>query len=256
MKRLKFLEIPLAILYYTGIAFLIETLISRKDAFLILCYHKIGHIKDIPPGYSISKELFEDQIKFINKNCNIVQFSDIDRVRKSRKQNVIITFDDGWKNNYTNAFSLIKKYNIPVYIFLVSDFINSRYFLNWDQIFEMKKSGLIIFGNHTKNHLSLKTLGCDEIKSQILDANKELKKKLDNVEYFSYPNGHFDNRVVKIVKDAGFKYGFTIIEGINDRDSNPFLLKRISIYDLNIQTRFLLKYPNLTYKIRSWYQKK
>ena len=112
MKRLKFLEIPLAILYYTGIAFLIETLISRKDAFLILCYHKIGHIKDIPPGYSISKELFEDQIKFINKNCNIVQFSDIDRVRKSRKQNVIITFDDGWKNNYTNAFSLIKKYNI------------------------------------------------------------------------------------------------------------------------------------------------
>ncbi len=143
---------------------------------------------------------------------------------------VSITFDDGWKNNYTNAFSVIKKYNIPVYIFLVSDFINSKYFLSWDQIFEMKKSGLIFFGNHTKNHLSLTTLGDDEIKSQILDANKEFETKLGNVEYFSYPNGHFDNRVVKIIKDAGFKYGFTIIEGINDRDSNPFLLKKFLLF--------------------------
>lgn len=255
MRRLNFLIlIPLFILYYSGIAFLIETLISKKNAFLILCYHKIGHIENCDVEYSISSELFEEQIKFINKYYNVIKFSDIDRLRNSGKKNIIITFDDGFKDNYNNAFSVIKKYNIPIYIFLISDAINLKCFLNWDQILEMKRTGLVLFGNHTKDHPSIRSLTYDEIRSQILDANKDLQKNLDNIEIFSYPYGEFDSRAVEIVKNAGFKYGVTIIEGINDQYSNPFLLKRISILDLDIQTRFLLKYPNLTFAIRSLFQ--
>ena len=244
------------ILYYSGIAFLIERLISKRGFFLILGYHMISNnIKSDNARYCITTELFEEQIKFIKKNYNIIKLSEIDPAGKSEVKNIVITFDDGFEDNYKNAFSVIKKYNIPVYIFLISNYISQPYFLNWDQILEMKKSGLVFFGNHTRDHISLNTSSYESTKSHVLEANNELREKLENVEYFSYPYGDFNNMTIKILMEAGFKYGITCIEGVNTPETNPYLLKRIFINDLDIQTKFILKYPNLAFNIKSFIKK-
>lgn len=257
MKKLNPIQlIVIAILYYSGIAFIIEKLISKKGFYLVLGYHSISNnLKYGNARYCITTEIFEKQIKFIMKHYNIIKLSQIWHAGKTGGKNAVITFDDGFEDNYKIAFGVIKKMNIPAYIFLISNCIDQKYYLKWDQILEMRKSGLISFGNHTRDHLSLNTSSNDDIKDQILEANNELREKLENVEYFAYPQGGFDDRAVKILQEAGFKYGITCIEGVNDQQTDPYLLKRIFLNDLGIQTRFLLKFPNLTFNFKTFIQK-
>jgi peptidoglycan/xylan/chitin deacetylase (PgdA/CDA1 family) len=248
MKPLKPIELlTLAILYYSGVALFLEKLISKPAQFLIVNYHRISD----HPEYSINKELFKKQINFLSKNFEIIKLSDIVNINNSKKKKLLITLDDGTEDNYINAYGIIKDFNIPIHIFLISRLIDHEGYLNWNQIMEMKKSRLVIFGNHTKNHLSLKNLGYEEIKSQVFEANIELQEKLGEIRYFSYPYGEFDNKAIKILREAELKYGLTIEPGINDLDTDPYRLKRIAIDDLSVHTKFKLKYSNLYFKIRA-----
>ena len=99
--------------------------------------------------------------------------------------------------------------------------------LGWKKIKEMKKSG-IDFGAHTKTHKNLCMLGDDEALEELIGSKREIEKGLgEEVRYFSYPFGIFDERVKALVKKAGFKYARSTRKGFNHRDVDRFSLRSI-----------------------------
>lgn len=202
----------------------------------VLMYHKIG----TPPKNSKFKKLwvmrkkFDRQLDYLIKNeFTPVFFSDLQNYYGENKnfppKPVLITFDDGYKDNYKIAFPLLKEKNIKANIFLTYESIGKynhwhdpvqepwQPMLDWDEIFRMQKSGLIEFGAHTLNHKNLTRLDLDRARFEIEECKYRLEKKLGRIVCaFAYPYGAgaYDPAIRKIVFDAGFSMDFGIKQGI------------------------------------------
>jgi len=107
-----------------------------KESFLILTYHRIGNENDIgsrlQPGMYVSVKLFKEHIVFLKKEFNIVKLSTlfekrkIDKLILNGKPLCILTFDDGWNDFYSNAFPLLKEFEVPATVFLPTNFIGTH----------------------------------------------------------------------------------------------------------------------------------
>ena len=123
---------------------------TRKNFVLCLMYHSIDSEKN---KGGIFVDEFEEHIKWIKdkKTFKMEELKGLDYTLPPNS--ILITFDDGYKNNYTLAFPILKKYNMKATIFLNTKFIEKdETYLNWDEIREMYKSGLIDFQLHTHSH--------------------------------------------------------------------------------------------------------
>lgn len=112
----------------------------NKKKVLILAYHAVTkNDYKTAPWTHISADIFESQIKYINQRYDIISLKDAVKIiisGKNLSKNIaVITFDDGYKNNYTAALPILQKYNVPATIFLTAGYIGSSDFLPLDEIF-------------------------------------------------------------------------------------------------------------------------
>ncbi|MBU3958968.1 MAG: polysaccharide deacetylase family protein, partial [Candidatus Omnitrophica bacterium] len=148
-------------------------------------------------------------------------------------KSVAITFDDGYKNNYTYAFPILKKYNLPAMIFIITNEVGrpggDR--LSWDEISQMRDSGLITFGSHALGPEPLTNIKSEEqLRREIFDSRKVLREKLSQkVNIFSYPGGGFNAQIRQLVIDAGYKGAVTTSPGKKFPNDDIFALKRLRI---------------------------
>ena len=221
------------------------SLIIRPHKIVVLMYHSIS---DDGRFFSIIPEAFERQIKFlIKKNFNIISLDNFELGHK----NVAITFDDGYEDNYLNVFPLLKKCNIKATIFLVTDLVGEHGYLNWEQINEMKNSGLVEFGCHTLSHPNLTEISEEFLIKELAESKEIIEEKLDKkCLYFSYPKGCFNKDVVKKVKETGFKLAFKVKEGyVGQKELNNklLILPRLSIDSLTTWWQFLGKISGIQF---------
>ena len=119
-------------------------------------------------------------------------------------------------------------------------------FLNWEQILEMDKSGLVAFGSHTVNHPNLTSLSCDGVRFEVRESKRILEDCLGKgVLAFAYPYGgreFFDNRIISELQRAGYACAFTTIQGgTGNRKENSFRLKRVMLFDYQNRGALALK---------------
>jgi len=218
-----------------------------QEGAVILMYHSVA---DNNVFFTVKPEIFETQMKYLkNNNYNVIKLSDLIDILKYNnkipKKIVVLTFDDGYNDNYTNVFPILKKYNFPATIFLITGLIgkeinNSQNItlkaLNWDEIQEMHNSGLVDFQPHTTNHR-------ESNQQEIIDSKKEIEKKFGKkCEFFAYPRGLYNKEIIDILKNNGFKAARTVEGGKVNQGDNLFKLKSVSV---NSTTSFIQFRANL-----------
>jgi len=104
----------------------------------ILLYHKVDYNAAPFFGAAVRPDVFEKQIRFLKRYYKIVDLDDLNQLeqlyRTSPRDLIVITFDDGYRNNYKHAFPILKKYNVPATIFLATDYISNNRLLWHDKL--------------------------------------------------------------------------------------------------------------------------
>lgn len=227
------------LIYYSGVFSVycfLRKKIFRDYRNIVLTYHRIND-GSIDPDISVSTKNFEAQMKYLKKQFDVISLEELlsSSLKKSAAScdRIAITFDDGYKDNFTHAYPVLKKVKLPATIFLVSKFAGEKKeFLGLSEIDSMKRKG-IRFESHTATHKILSQLDHQAASSEVLGSKNELEKMLNqNVKFIAYPKGkanHFNAEVKKIVEDSGYKAAFTTENGKIGADSDPFALARIGV---------------------------
>lgn len=192
------------------------------NGFLVFMFHHIRpvseHKEDEDSSFSITPEIFEKQVKYlISKKYNFIGLEDLSS--NNIKKPVMLTFDDGYVDNYKFVFPILKKYNIKAVIFLIAGKIGiDPELMTWEQVFEMQKSGLVSFGSHGLTHANIRRMEEQSAIKELRESKHILETKLGhNISAFCYPfgAGGKDDRIRKLVFDAGYLFDFSTRRGLN-----------------------------------------
>ncbi|BCX82134.1 hypothetical protein MIT9_P1719 [Methylomarinovum caldicuralii] len=152
---------------------------------------------------------------------------------------VAITLDDGFEDNYQNAFPILQELDIPATIFLATGHLGGTNawmgdwpqhpMLTWEQIGEMHRHG-VVFGGHTVSHCHLNQVPETQAREEISACKKTIEDRLGtDCDLFAYPYGHFNDTTVDLVRQAGYRLACSTRPGFNHRNRDPFILHRIEV---------------------------
>jgi peptidoglycan/xylan/chitin deacetylase (PgdA/CDA1 family) len=144
------------------------------------------------------------------------------------KNYVVLTFDDGYRDFYTDVLPILQKYNAKATVYLVYNFLdNPNYLYTW-QVREIIDSNLVEIGSHTLNHTYLKGMTEEIIVNEINESKFELENAFNiKINSFAYPYGAYNELTAKQVELAGYTNAVTTDLGIISNTNNKFVLKRI-----------------------------
>ena len=144
---------------------------------------------------------------------------------------VLITFDDGYKDNYTNAYPIMKKYGFKGTIFVVTGFLGVYdNYMTWEQAKELSDNGFSI-ESHTYSHKSMTETSDEEISKELTKSRDTIKNKLGiDADFMAYPTGTYNLHIAELVQKAGYKGAFTIKYDNVSRESNVYALERVPIF--------------------------
>lgn len=180
----------------------------------ILMYHSIGPNgkESVEIGqdlYTVSERIFRIQLEHLS-NYN---------------PDVTITFDDGYSNNYTSAYPVLKEMNTPAYFFILVSKVGTAGYMSWEQIKELANNGMII-GSHGMTHRILTDLSDKELDYEMGESKKILEGNLRcKIHYFSVPRGFYNGMVVKKARQFRYKAIFTS----DQRDADGYRFGRIAV---------------------------
>jgi len=224
--------------------------IKKNSTIPILMYHSVSNSaeKKLHSYYKVSTspKRFEQQMQWLFDNDFLtVKIDKVYNEIESRypKKNIVLTFDDGFRDFYTNAWPIMKKCNQIATVFLPTSFINNerklfknKYCLNWREIKELRSNG-ISFGSHTVTHPKLIDMDNWElIRLELEESKQEIENELgESITQFCYPYAYplfehkFCNKFLALLKNLNYQFNFTTIVGYDI--SNPYVLQRIPVND-------------------------
>jgi peptidoglycan/xylan/chitin deacetylase (PgdA/CDA1 family) len=220
-----------------------------RKRIAVLMFHNI--CDDLPPSdLVVSTENFREQMKYLKDTCDVISMRELIDIYHNpsadvnyAKTKAVITIDDGYLNNYTNALPVLKDLDLPATVFVTTVFTNTdmtmpRYqhlpgcrMLNWQELAEMRKQNITLC-SHTHTHPHLPTLSYEQQKAEIQRGVDELYAHFPDPiikEVFAYTYGEFDDITRKILRELNFKIGLTCWHAFNDAREDPLLLKRLTV---------------------------
>ena len=204
----------------------------------ILLYHYVEHVKDkkdtIRQSLNIYPETLKSQIETLkNAGYIFVTPSDLAKVLNGTAENfpkktVILSFDDGYMDFYTDVFPILKQENVRAVAYIVPNFLNRPNFMFSFQLKEVAKSPLVEIGAHTMDHYALAGMEKNKARYEIAESRKVLQKELGlPINSFAYPYGSFDKQAIGLVREAGFIDAVSTIPDINNTNQTKFYLYRL-----------------------------
>jgi len=208
---------------------------------MIVMYHNI----DVNPGFNtIAVDNLMKQIEYLKSHFQIVSMDQYvnDLSLNLKKKNIAITVDDGYSSFNNYFYPLLKKYSLPVTLFIPTDFIGK--YNVWDkerkidlmQMADLKNIAtdtLVTIGSHGKSHIRLSHLSNSQVVDEITSSKMFLENELCiKINHFSFPYGQlndFNQFSIKAIKDAGYISACSTRYGIKNSKANLFSLFRVEI---------------------------
>lgn len=196
----------------------------------ILMYH---HIDDKPGWLYVDPSTFVSQMDYlVGKGYNTVTLPEVTSYLASGQipgKPVVITFDDGYRDVFNNAYPILRQRNLKATVFLITQLMEGDQYLTWEQARELAGNPLITIGDHSLSHRSLASLSEEQIKDEIVSSKNILESQLGiKVNVFSFPYGGYNQTVGKYLTEAGFVAAVTSQSGYSCAKL-PYGLRRIRI---------------------------
>src|SRR5882724_6197086 len=217
----------------------------------ILMYHSISK----PSGGKVhpyfetntSPETFELQMKYLHdmgystvSPGDVVSHLNSEPMAVNKK--VVITFDDGFQDFYTQAFPVLQKYGLNATVYLPTAFIDTgtklflgKSCLTWPEVRELHKMG-VVFGSHTVTHPTLKFMSETDLEHEVCASKETIEDELGvSIDSFAYPyafpehDAAFAHRLRDLLKSAGYNSGVSTVIGSNQTLEERFFLRRLPV---------------------------
>lgn len=232
----------------------LEKNLSNIHELPVLMYHRVV---DVVPAFTkknlhITQQNLENQLSFLKiRGFKSIGFEDLLH-RPIPAKPVIMTFDDGFEDNYHFLFPLLKKYQMKAVIYLLGNRRHRKNFwffseknhnlLKPSQIMEMHKSGLVEFGAHSMNHAKLTELNSKETRKEVGGSKKALETFLGKpVVSFSYPNGLLNEEIKNITAQEGYTFGIAVNSGPSRFGDDLMEIRRIRIFPRTSNFMYYMK---------------
>ena len=222
-------------IFLIAFVFTLSIFLNSVYRLPILMYHSIDYTSDKNNRLTISPEAFARQMGYLHdKGYNVIPLEKavwyIETKATPPSKTVAITIDDGYENNYTYAYPVLKKYHIPVTIFVIVGLVGKEGFMNWDEIKELSDSGIIDIESHSISHPWLTGLDDEKLKDELVKSKSILEHNLNKpIEFLCYPMGGYDERVKLAVKAAGYKAAFATKPTRVSPNYDIYEIKRVRI---------------------------
>lgn len=219
----------------------------------VLYYHSIAYEKGNP--IRMPKDQFEAEMKYIKDNgyTTITLDELYDYFQNSimvPDKSIVLAFDDGYEDNYTTSFPILKKYGFKATIFVITSTIDKDpSYLTSEQMKEMEAYGFKM-ESHTVTHRDLDSLSYDEQYKELSESKAALEKLLKRpINYAAYPSGKNNAATVKAAKAAGYTLAFTTAGRWSDKSDGMLTLDRVYISTFYSMQIFIDRLTNPNYKI-------
>lgn len=225
----KFIALAVILIIGAGVVLYVKS----QYVVPIIMYHKIDENSGVS-RLSVSPESFKAQMNFLKDwHYNVVKLEDLAEMVKENRfpsKTIAITFDDGYENNYLEAYPVLKELNLHATIFVIPAMVGSEGYVTWGQILEMSESGVIAIGSHTMTHPWLPDQPDQKLDSEIAGSKRSIESHLNKkADAFSYPAGGFNQNVRDKVIKAGYKIAVTTNPGKKYPKHDLFAMKRLRI---------------------------
>lgn len=211
-----------------------------SKAISILMYHRVDEVSD--NRNTVLLEQFRQQLQFLQRNgFTAIGMKDLYQHFTANAalpdKPVLLTFDDGYEDNYLHVLPLLKAFQMKAVVFPVARWVGrtcgwkknpaAERLMDWRQLQEWQAAGLEI-GAHTFNHVRLSTLSEEQIRYELQESKAVLEGQLGQpVDFLCYPYGDFDDRTRRYAEQAGYKAALGIFNGTGQ--GNMYALPRIGV---------------------------
>jgi peptidoglycan/xylan/chitin deacetylase (PgdA/CDA1 family) len=219
-----------------------------RDTAVVVAFHRVQEAVEPDDSLTISARMFERHCRFFRRHFRVVPLRGIvEKLERGQRlnQELAITFDDGYRDNFEIAAPVLEKLSLPATFFIVTQMMGTddvpwwdrergarHSWMTWDQVRALHRKGFDI-GAHTRTHADLGSVSGAEAEREIAGARLELEGELGaSVDLFAYPYGgakHLTDANRELVKASGFRCCCSSFGGINATGGSPFQLSRVPI---------------------------
>ena len=207
----------------------------------VLEYHAIGSHPDWPQGMVVAPATFDRHLQYLQEKgyhmVTVAELADRLATGKSMEKYIALSFDDGYTDNYTEAFPLLKKYNARGTFSIINSKIGGKIYMNAEQLKEMQRAGMEI-ASHTFSHNRLEDIDPVYLNWEIGVSKYDLEKRLlpadETVCTMAYPCGSYNEQSIAKLKEFGYKAALTGNEFLNTPEhfqKHPMEMYRLIIMD-------------------------
>jgi len=244
---------------------------TRRDA--VLLFHSVGGVPGTNYQWDLPVMQFQAILRCLDDRFKIVDLSTLTDDPPSNRKRVAITFDDAFRNVYTNAIPLLRELNLPATVFVNSSFVNGDHsrrlrerlglgsgaqeiVMTVEQLRDLADDPLFTLGNHTANHVDLTEADRGTLRKEILGGKQAIKDRFGvSADRFAYPYGAVDKRAAEIISE-GHTLAVTSVPALLSEPVNPMKIPRLDacqpapvacfeMSDLSARLRRLVRTANL-----------